>query len=774
MLISQATELQGKTLFADDDTVRAQAMLATLGMEANRIKEIIPLIQDLATAKQMDLVTASDLVAKSIQTSTNALKRQGIEIEGAAGSVERFKSAINALKEAVEGQAEAAAKVGTGQLTILANQWDNVKEKIGEIVTELINQTEVIPAINKALEKATEPENFEKNINKIITVLKTLYTAILPHLSLMAQQLKNFKAAYEWIEDKVKGSEAWGFGGKSWKDWKSERDRLYDEAMLGVAQGYGKGKWVKGTHPTVPEVPEFVTSSVEAYDTSIKNETALLVALDRRKDLQKMLISQATELQGKTLFADDDTVRAQAMLATLGMEANRIKEIIPLIQDLATAKQMDLVTASDLVAKSIQTSTNALKRQGIEIEGAAGSAERFKSAINALKEAVEGQAEAAAKIGNETALLVALDGRKDLQKMLISQATELQGKTLFADDDTVRAQAMLATLGMEANRIKEIIPLIQDLATAKQMDLVTASDLVAKSIQTSTNALKRQGIEIEGAAGSAERFKSAINALKEAVEGQAEAAAKIGTGQLTILVNQWDNVKEIDETPFIKISPIKSIGSKEAETMTQWEMEMLIDYYETIISKSPTAADAAVESMKRIEEASKNLTITWNESGKDFEDLAKRIELTANTMKESISFALETMANSIEMAFAGASVEEIFQAFLIDLGRFLKKLGYLFITYGGFQKMFNEGVITMQPELAIAAGIGMIALGSAIAGAARGWGESSSGGGGQYSGYSAGGASPQAVGEQTIRIVGELRGHDIYWSNRNYESTLMP
>lgn len=144
----------------------------------------------------------------------------------------------------------------------------------------------------------------------------------------------------------------------------------------------------------------------------------------------------------------------------------------------------------------------------------------------------------------ETKLLTALKGREEVQKRLIAQAKELQTKTLFGDEETIAAQAMLATMGLEEQAISRLIPLVQDMATAKGMDLVQAADLVAKSVGSSTNALSRYGITITGAVGSQERLNTATEALNQAFGGQAEAISKVGLGPLTQLKNILGDLSE--------------------------------------------------------------------------------------------------------------------------------------------------------------------------------------------------------------------------------------
>jgi hypothetical protein len=150
---------------------------------------------------------------------------------------------------------------------------------------------------------------------------------------------------------------------------------------------------------SVSKIVSFTKASVKAYDIQIKAETKLLTALKGRTDLQKTLIDQAQQLQRTTLFGDEATIEAQAMLASLGLNADAIKKLTPLVQDLATKSNMGLVQAADMVAKSVGSSTNALSRYGIVIEGTVGTAERLNSAIASLNQQVGGQAAAAAKVG---------------------------------------------------------------------------------------------------------------------------------------------------------------------------------------------------------------------------------------------------------------------------------------------------------------------------------------------------------------------------------------
>jgi len=137
-LAKQARELQKETLFGDEATIEAQSFLAQLGLNEQAILKLTPLIQDFATAQGIGLTDAAKLVAKSVGSSTNALSRYGIQIEGAVGSADRLDSAVGALSTAFGGQAKAIAKEGLGPLTQLKNELGDVSEEFGKLVLEQI------------------------------------------------------------------------------------------------------------------------------------------------------------------------------------------------------------------------------------------------------------------------------------------------------------------------------------------------------------------------------------------------------------------------------------------------------------------------------------------------------------------------------------------------------------------------------------------------------------------------------------------------------------
>lgn len=168
-LKSQASDLQGKTLYEDDETAAAQKILLTFTNVKNAVyDEAVPAIQDMATKMDMDLSSAALSVGKALQdpiVGVTALRRQGVMLTETQeeqikqfvklGQVEKAQAVIlKELNKEFGGSAEAAAKAGTGGFVILANKIGNFKEAIGERITSKLSNLSKM--LGKVADDATD------------------------------------------------------------------------------------------------------------------------------------------------------------------------------------------------------------------------------------------------------------------------------------------------------------------------------------------------------------------------------------------------------------------------------------------------------------------------------------------------------------------------------------------------------------------------------------------------------------------------------------------
>ena len=116
-------------------------------------------------------------------------------------------------------------------------------------------------------------------------------------------------------------------------------------------------------------VAKFGIDSVKAYASAEKSQAELAAAFSKfpaladsnLESLQKL----NKELSKKTVYDDDATASAQALLAQFGLTGKQIEKITPLVQDYATVTGKDLVSAAQDLGKATLGSTKALKAIGI-------------------------------------------------------------------------------------------------------------------------------------------------------------------------------------------------------------------------------------------------------------------------------------------------------------------------------------------------------------------------------------------------------------------------
>lgn len=127
----QAQALQELTGIDDDSITSGQAVLQGYLGQIRVSKELTRAVLDLSVAKGIDLNSAFDLVGKTIGTNTNALARNGIEIDANLSRQEKMAKVIEEVNKKFGGQAETASK-GLGVFQALDSAFGDLQEEIGQ------------------------------------------------------------------------------------------------------------------------------------------------------------------------------------------------------------------------------------------------------------------------------------------------------------------------------------------------------------------------------------------------------------------------------------------------------------------------------------------------------------------------------------------------------------------------------------------------------------------------------------------------------------------
>lgn len=114
--------------FDDEDTQLSISKLAVVTGNYSQALKLNQLAMDLARSKNIDLGTATNLVAMVTQGNTKALREYGIGMSETSTIADVLTEAQNKVKDS----ALAAANTPAGKLRTLQVQWENMQETVGD------------------------------------------------------------------------------------------------------------------------------------------------------------------------------------------------------------------------------------------------------------------------------------------------------------------------------------------------------------------------------------------------------------------------------------------------------------------------------------------------------------------------------------------------------------------------------------------------------------------------------------------------------------------
>lgn len=129
-LIEQSERLQKATIFSDDAIQQAQAALATFGLTADQIEELIPKLADFASATKTDIVSAANQVGAGLQGMGREFKRVGIEVSASQTPLENYQNILQGFEKFAGASADELETLN-GQLKQQANIAGELQEEIG-------------------------------------------------------------------------------------------------------------------------------------------------------------------------------------------------------------------------------------------------------------------------------------------------------------------------------------------------------------------------------------------------------------------------------------------------------------------------------------------------------------------------------------------------------------------------------------------------------------------------------------------------------------------
>lgn len=170
-LQEQASALQSMTTFGDEAIIGVQTMIASFVKNEEQIKAATAATLDFSVAFGIDLKGAAALVSKTLGSTTNALTRYGIEVEGAVGSTERLTSLVENIATVAGGRAAAEVNTFAGAWKQLSDVLGDVQEQIAGVGTKNNTVIESLHTITRIIKNSSKAwKEYGENIKLALSL----------------------------------------------------------------------------------------------------------------------------------------------------------------------------------------------------------------------------------------------------------------------------------------------------------------------------------------------------------------------------------------------------------------------------------------------------------------------------------------------------------------------------------------------------------------------------------------------------------------------------
>ncbi len=184
------------------------------------------------------------------------------------------------------------------------------------------------------------------------------------------------------------------------------------------------------------------------------------------------------------------------------------------------------------------------------------------------------------QIQAESRLMNALGGRADVQQRLLSQASEIQSRSVIGDEVIISQQAYLASLGMTEQQIKDVIEASVQLSSATGMTMESAVKNLAKTFGGLTGELGESIPKLKELTTEQLKNGEAVKFVLNNYKGYAETAAESGLGAMKQLKNAWgDLLEQVGSAmmPFVtKISGMLGVLVSAMQRITPEGMKIIV------------------------------------------------------------------------------------------------------------------------------------------------------------------------------------------------------
>jgi len=356
-----ATGLQKVVAFSDEAIIAAATFLESLtGLNADGIQKIMPSILDLAVGMGWDLPKAATEVSKALAGGTSALSRYGIEIDKTKSTGDKLIFVQDEITKRWGGRALEAGKTYSGQLEIMKNSIDNVKERLGAMALE------VLPFWLAQLDKASAGldkfldaiQGIDREQEKQRKVMESMSKKELQQeIALIQKRIDKYKENAKAINEETKNMELSKAGRKA------AAANLVTEIEL-LSSAKHELNIYNNLFKTYDERMKAGTKTGDAFTTGLnKTANGLEFIKGEMKNYNDSVLGYSDELvRAKEAEAayNEELYNTDMMIQSLAVDMGYLGETIDQLAGIPIKIQMPEILAKEQLAEQIKAWQDAL------------------------------------------------------------------------------------------------------------------------------------------------------------------------------------------------------------------------------------------------------------------------------------------------------------------------------------------------------------------------------------------------------------------------------
>jgi hypothetical protein len=610
--MKQVGESAIKMGFDDDTAKESLSRLLLVTKDVTQAQALLNLSMDLSRNKNIGLQEATKAITLVTQGNSRALKELGIDLRDGASTADLLTEAQEKLK----GSASAFAETTAGKMAILNEQWDNMKQEIGDGMTPAI--TEFMQVVND-------------NMPTIIEMFRVLAHGI--------------SVTVGWIA-KLAGSEITKFA-DSITSTLSKNQELIDSLIKAEKAGDQNAKGLR--------------KQLEAYSSA---EVSIL-KLKKAQDLLNSANEKGYLDAVKMKEVKDLTVTSGIkILAPGGVTKDVVSDLIGQVNKKIEENNAILnknQVAYDKVSASVVVSGNAFKGMANMAEGSSGSiketeekAEDLASSLKTLSKQFNDLGESA-----DDALYKLSEQHQssleNFKKQLVDIRNQIQATTVAfnkqkGQDQMSVAESIVAnderiaeiqkTLAGEVEKTKRR-ELEAELLTRQEAEVANADFIASVSDQVAEVKRRNSLSDLERAIEdfnskrvlAEQEYSESISRLQK----EANEIKKQRDAEKRLYNEKVSYIKNLDEEA--KLNLAKSLITNTLNTKTAIEKQ--IEYYKSLAEAIRASQSADVGGISRIQSKMSKNTLTGISTGG-----GNSVNININTMVGDDQYA-EELGNKI-------------------------------------------------------------------------------------------------------------------------------